>query len=517
MGGVGVLAAALTEGARAQSSDALLDVLIKNGIITQDQAQQVRAQAQAEQETNTAAITSKWKLSNGIKSVELFGDIRFRYEYRSAATPYGDDVTLERYRYALRFGLRGEVLDNFYYGFRLDTAANSRSPWVTFGTSTSGTPYQGPFGKSSAGLDVGQVYVGWKPASWLDVTVGKMPNPMYTTPMTWDTDINPEGLAEHLKFPVGEADLFANFGQFIYQDTNPNQASVGFIAPGFLSQGQDSANAFMLSWQAGMNYHIQTNISLKLAATLYNYTGHGASSGTDTTPGTPGFNNTFEGEGLHQPIPATINSSGQQIGPNAKGSSGFNSGPNDGFFYNQTGINDLLIIDFPFELNFKLAGLNTRIFGDFAENLEGSARARNAAAAFNSSGVAVADQIPVEKDQIKAYQLGLALGHGDLGMVYGTTVKKHAWEARAYWQHVEQYALDPNLIDSDFFEGRGNLQGVYAAFAYGLSDNIIGTLRGGYATRIDDKLGTGGSNQDLPQVNPINRYQILQFDLTYKF
>jgi hypothetical protein len=91
------------------------------------------------------------------------------------------------------------------------------------------------------------------------------------------------------------------------------------------------------------------------------------------------------------------------------------------------------------------------------------------------------------------------------------------WEARTYWQHIEQYALDPNLIDSDFFEGRGNLEGVFAAVAYSFADNMIGTFRYGYASPIDKSLGTGGSNQDIPQINQINRYQILQLDLTYRF
>jgi hypothetical protein len=88
---------------------------------------------------------------------------------------------------------------------------------------------------------------------------------------------------------------------------------------------------------------------------------------------------------------------------------------------------------------------------------------------------------------------------------------------RAYWQHVEQYALDPNLLDSDFFEGRGNLQGVFTAIAYGLSDNVIATAHYGYATRINDKLGTGGSNLDIPQINPIHRYSLFQLDLTFRF
>ena len=107
--------------------------------------------------------------------------------------------------------------------------------------------------------------------------------------------------------------------------------------------------------------------------------------------------------------------------------------------------------------------------------------------------------------QDKAYQAGLAVGN-NLGLVYGTSPKKHTWEARVYWQHVEQYALDPNLLDSDFFEGRGNLQGFYAALAYSFSDAMIGTVRCGRADRINRDLGTGGFNADLPLPNPIERY-----------
>ena len=82
---------------------------------------------------------------------------------------------------------------------------------------------------------------------------------------------------------------------------------------------------------------------------------------------------------------------------------------------------------------------------------------------------------------------------------------------------MEQYALDPNLLDSDFFEGRGNMQGFYTAFSYGFTGAMIGTVRYGYASRIDSKLGTGGSNLDVPQVNPIDQYNLVQLDLTLKF
>jgi len=102
-------------------------------------------------------------------------------------------------------------------------------------------------------------------------------------------------------------------------------------------------------------------------------------------------------------------------------------------------------------------------------------------------------------------------------MVYGSTSRKHAWEVRTYWQHVEQYALDPNLLDSDFFEGRGNLEGIYTALAYSFTDNFIMTARYGYASRINNKVGTGGSNLDIPQINPIQYYNLFQVDMTLKF
>jgi hypothetical protein len=125
--------------------------------------------------------------------------------------------------------------------------------------------------------------------------------------------------------------------------------------------------------------------------------------------------------------------------------------------------------------------------------------------------------------QDKAYQAGLGIGSGGpvygptQGLVYGSTSKKGTWEARAYWQHIEQYSLDVNLIDSDFFEGRANLEGVYTAFAYSFTDGIIGTVRYGYANRIKSDLGTGGNNLDIPGINPIKNYNLLQMDLTWRF
>ena len=61
------------------------------------------------------------------------------------------------------------------------------------------------------------------------------------------------------------------------------------------------------------------------------------------------------------------------------------------------------------------------------------------------------------------------------------------------------------------------MQGIYSAISYSLTDSIMGTLRYGYGSRINNRLGTGGSNQDIPQVNPVNRYYLLQLDLSWVF
>jgi hypothetical protein len=502
---MGILAfCSITAFSHAQTNNALLDLLVKKGIVTQDEAEKLKSEAESAATNNASASFTKWKIGDGIKSVELYGDIRMRYESRDVRTPIGGHLDLDRFRYALRIGLRGDLASDFYYGLRLETASNPRSPWVTFGSSTSGAPYQGPFGKSTSGIDVGRLYIGWHPIDEIDITVGKMPNPLFTTPMVWDSDINPEGAAEHFKYNIGPAEFFATFSQFIYQDDNPGSSTFGLFGGNDL--GHNGNSPFMTAWEGGVKYQLKKDISFRVAGTLYNYLGHGTNNtATGPAPGTPGFSDIFVGEGAGVPV---------------IGASGYPSGSADGFTYNQTGINNLLVLEFPFEVNFKLLNkYRSKVFGDFAENLDGADRAAAAvSAADNPLIYATPLHLSLQRNQYKAYQFGWAVGNGDdLGLVYGTPLKRGDWEARFYWQHVEQYALDPNLLDSDFFEGRGNLQGFYAAFGYGFTSALIGTVRYGYASRIDDKLGTGGSNQDVPQVNPINRYQLVQLDLTLKF
>jgi len=508
------------------SNDPVLNLLLEKGVITQDEAAKTEAQLAAARTNESAPyLDSKWKVSSGIKSVELYGDLRLRFEDRQEKDPSGGNIELQRFRYAARLGLKGDAADDVYYGFRLETSSNPRSSMVTLGTSSSSNPYVGPYGKSQNGINVGQIYLGWDPESWVDLTAGKMPNPLFTSSMVWSSSINPEGLAEEFKAPVGPADFFATFGQFLYQDLNPVSATPD-LGLGFNNgaTGQDSQNIFQLAWQGGLTYHLTPTTSFKIAATFYQYVG--LRQGTSTSEIAPFYGDTYVGEGAYT-------GPGSAYYTQANGYSGYTTSglpsqvnPQTGAYSlnypnNQTGINDLQVIEVPFELRFKISKLDSLVFGDFAYNLEGTQRADAAATAYqeylNSQSATIKGFSPQTSD-VKAYQFGVALAsEGGLGLVNAATAKKHAWELRTYWQHIEQYSLDPNLLDLDFNAGAENLQGIYAAAAYGFTDNFIGSFRYGYASRINNALGTGGTGTDIPQINPITQYNIFQVDLTLKF
>jgi Putative porin len=445
----------------------------------------------------------KWKLSTSISEMELYGDIRLRYQYNGGETdntpvaPPGAGVAgthdwqeRERERYRLRLGLRGTLLDDWFFGLRLETNASNRSTNVTFGddTSTTSAGGGGPFAKGSDVVYVGQAYGGYKGFPGLTFTAGRMPNPLLSTRMVWDPDINPEGLAEQYKHtfvyggepppppafskdgkavlppppsePFLKLDLFANFAQFVYDDANPENP-LGARATTTANGGTQlvpNTDAFLLAWQVGARFNFPHNFYFQLAPTMYNYTGNG-----DT------FNVHYQGGDPHLTNSASL-------------------------AQNQTGINSLLVFDVPAEFGWKLWGVPMRIFGDFATNFEGDDRA-------DAAGQ------PGQGSQRYAYTIGLGVGQ---------LKKKNDWQIDIWYQHAEQFALDPNLIDDDWFNGQLNIHGVGVTAAYNLSAAVNLTLNYGHGWWYNHNLGTGGSNLAIA-INPTDQYNFFTADLNVKF
>ena len=428
---------------------------------------------------------SKWKLFPAITELELFGDARLRYEYRGGRLPDDDPshpndwYERKRERYRLRLGLRGTLVDDWFFGVRLETSTNPRSTNVTFGDDSN---VNGPFSKDSDRINVGQAYLGYKGIRDFTFEGGRFAIPFVNTSLLWDDDINVEGLAEQWKHTFvfgGEAlppasfskdgkavvasrppepflklDLFANFGQFVYDDENPENPigpdpTLADNTPGGQAgQKIPTGDAFMLGWQVGARFEFPHILYFQFAPTLYNYTGNG-----DT------FNIHFSGD------------------PGG----------------NQNGINSLLVFDVPAEIGWKVGKIPMRVFGDFATNFEADDRAT--AAGHSGKG---GDRY--------AYEIGLGIGQ---------LKKKHDWEIRGWWQHTDQFALDPNLVDSDIFDSRVNMEGVGVKAGYMLADAIVFNLTYAYGWRVDNALGTGGIG-DIP-INPLDQYQLFQADLSVKF
>src|ERR1700676_4312163 len=113
----------------AQDAGALLDLMVRKKLITDQEAEEVRAELTKETATTSGG---KWKLSSPITEIELYGDIRLRYQYNGGQT--GDNSPLarpangvagrddwqerDRERYRLRIGLRGTLVDDWFFGIR---------------------------------------------------------------------------------------------------------------------------------------------------------------------------------------------------------------------------------------------------------------------------------------------------------------------------------------------------------------------------------------------------------------
>ena len=179
--------------------------------------------------------------------------IPLRPTWAGSAAVRGVYDAADRWRYALRIGVRGDLADDFYYGLRLETSPNERSTWNTFGNGGGTRPITGRSARAATASISGWRILGWRPTSWLDVSVGRVPQPLYTTPMVWDSDYTPEGAVEKIKYTYGPVDYFATFGTVCVPGRNPGECLCGGgrnECSGFLGDFSDH-NAYLLAWQLG--------------------------------------------------------------------------------------------------------------------------------------------------------------------------------------------------------------------------------------------------------------------------
>ncbi len=243
----------------AQDSGPLIDILVKKGLINDQEAEELRADLVKDFAANTSA--GKLNLGSTLTELKISGDVRIRYEDRAGKLITGDHQERDRFRYRFRTSLTGKLLNSWAFGVRLETATGSRSSNVTMGDDA------GPFAKTSDGVYVGQIYAQWTPTAEWTFTAGRMANPLVTTSMVWDADINPEGFAEQYRHRDGQNEFFATMGQFLYS-TSGNQNVFG----GTPTAPAGTKDLFLTAWQGGYKRYISgATTFFQVAPVVYAY------------------------------------------------------------------------------------------------------------------------------------------------------------------------------------------------------------------------------------------------------
>lgn len=175
-----------------------------------EQAQKAAADASSALiETKDTAATADQATSKKMKGVEaslkkigpfnFSGDLRLRDEPFFGG-PSDQSQVRNRMRYRLRFNATAKLNDDINGGLSL-ASGDLNDP-----ISTNQNVNQF-YTRKSVGID--KAFINYNPHYFrpLTLTGGKFAYPWYNTELTWDKDLNPEGLAQTLAFEVNHAPL----------------------------------------------------------------------------------------------------------------------------------------------------------------------------------------------------------------------------------------------------------------------------------------------------------------------
>ena len=311
---------ALAPQAHAQSSDALIDKLVDKGILTANEAKDLREET--DKDFNTAFQT-KTGMPDWVTGYKFSGSFRGRYEQFSGDNTAAIDRSRLRYRALL--GVTISMKDNLEAGFRIGSGdqKNSGQGNPVSQNSTMGNNW------SDKGLYVDLAYGKWTPISggnWtLSTTFGKMERDVFDfTWMVLDPDLTPEGGVVQGAYTINDKHTIAfTGGGFTLQDvggsthdpamfggqvlwkakwTDKWSSTLGVAALAIANPEQLTAgNAFQIN-QGNTRYTSGTY----LGAPMYNFTpiiGDASVTYTlDSFPLYPGaFPITLKGEAMNNP------------------------------------------------------------------------------------------------------------------------------------------------------------------------------------------------------------------------
>jgi hypothetical protein len=376
----------------------------------------------------------------------------------------GSNVSQQgRWRFRLRLDAEFKLGENVFGGVELQTQAASDSANQTYENGFNDYP-----------IFISKACVGWKPTDWFTVLGGKFSNPFYSTDLTWDPDINPNGVAEVIAFHK----LFA-----------PEVAATG----GYAKDGKTFKEVApaALPWE------------LSLVAGQFIFDDNRESAGPDSDSSTDAylFETQLIGSYKFGGVKVTL-APGWLTYINGSLSDLDNNNPFNDPIAGLGGTRNLNLLLAPGDISFKIGSLKTKFYWDFSYNIDGNKRVQDVYGLANAIG----NPQHTSEDDF-AYLVGVQ---------FGENKKAGDWSFLANWRQTGLGAVDPNLNDSDFAAGELNTRGVKVSGSYNFSDFAVGTISYMYAWNLRDTL-FGGQATGGAAIGDSNVVNVLQVDLSVKF
>jgi Putative porin len=499
----------MTAHAQSKADQALLDALVRKGVLTDKEATDISAEAAKEVATESAG---KIQVGDWVKELKLSGDLRIRNQF-DQRTPMiltnprlgaqDSNIPRDRWRFRLRLNADFKLQGNFFGEVQLATSDNRASD-------TKNATYTG--GYDNYNIYISRAFMGWNPTPGLTFIAGKQPNPFYTTDMVYDPEVDPTGLVERIDF-----DKFWNmsFGEPV-ADGKEGKAPVSPPAPKpgislelsliagqfiFENNNADSGNT-QLKWDA---YQFQQQLLAKLhiGDKLTITWAPGLIIDNDAATGATAV----AGNGTLVPPSNTSFMGGQPLN---------NSQP---FPISQR---DLLILLAPGDITYKLFKKPLSLYWDIAYNTMGNDR-------FNKDyGPLFSHYFYVGKSATPSFSDQWSPSLSDnlawlVGLRYGENKKAGDFSISADYRQVGISSIDPNLNSSNFALSNLNTEGWEFNVAYNFTDFLTGVLTLYYSEALTKNLYGGFATGNVPgaaQQWPIardRRDMVFQANLLMKF
>ncbi len=502
----------LVANAQSKGDQALLDALVRKGVLTEKEAAEISAETANEV---TAPPPGKIQVGDWVKELKLSGDLRIRNQW-DQRTPMiltnpklgaqDQDIPRDRWRFRLRLSADFQLESNFFGGVMLSTSDNRAAD-------TKNATYTG--GYDNYNIYISRAFMGWIPVSGLTFIAGKQANPFYTTDLIYDPEVDPTGLVERLDFDK----LFnLSFGEPVAAEGKGNKEPItppapvpgvslelSLIAAQFIFQNNnaDSGNT-QLKWDA-YQFQQQLLARLHLGDKLTITVAPGVLADNDAAVGATAV----AANGTLVPPTTTSFNGGQPLN---------NSQP---FPVTQR---DLLILLAPGDITYKIFNMPLSLYWDFAYNTLGNDR-------FNKDyGPLFSHYFYVGKSATPSFSGRVEPSLSDnlawlIGLRFGTNNKAGDFSISADYRQMGISSIDPNINSSNFALSNLNVEGFEFNLAYNFTDFLTGVVTFYYSDALTKNLYGGFATGNVPGVASTQQWPIardrhdsvLQFNLLMKF